>query len=167
MAFMNFLKKKKGIGSRAHMKEHHFVFVEALFDDVVDEALKWSWSSWWPQDGCLHYELDGEFSETGRPCRLVIKTRFLNVVLRGEMLHVRPRRALQFSWHSGLIQGQEFLVVEERSNGTRIDHRTRYYGSNILFSLIWALFFRKRYDACIARALDALKFYIAHRHDDE
>ena len=147
-------KKKK---TKSYVKEHHFLFVESLFQDVVDEALKWSWASWWPADSCLKYQTDDGILESGKPCKLILKRKFLKVVLRGEIAQIRPKRALQLVWKSGLMVGQEFIIVEERSNGTRIDHRARYAGSNILAKWIWVLLFRKKYNECIVQALDAFK----------
>ena len=166
MALFNFFKRGKKVNPKSHIKEHHFLFVEEPFDNVVGEALKWSWSSWWPRGGDLRYEIDGAEPEEGTPCRLVMNGKFFNIVLKGEIVQNRSRRALQFSWHTGLIKGQEFLIVEERSNGTRIDHRARYDGSNMIFKTVWLLFFRKRYDECIVRALDALKQFITHRQEE-
>ena len=165
MSLLDVLKNKKKSKTKKYIKEHHFLFIESPFEKVSDEVLKWSWSSWWPTDSALRYVSDDGELEVGKPCRLVLKGRFVKAVFKGEVIKIRPNRALQLEWRSGMMVGQEFVIVEERSNGTRIDHRARYIGTNILTKLIWVLFFRKKYNECIRQALEALKQSMMQRQD--
>ena len=166
MALLSFLNKKTRSKSNKYIKAHHFLFVEALFQEAADEALKWSWSSWWPKDNPLQYLTDDGVLEQGKQCRLILKGKFFNAVFKGEIIQFRPGRALQFVWRSGMMVGQEFIIAEERSNGMRIDHRARYAGSNIIAKLIWILFFQKKYEESIKMALEALKKSILQTQQD-
>lgn len=150
------LKKKKR--AKKYIKEHHFMFVEAPFQKVAEDVLQWGVSEWWPKDLCVQYKgVEGESLKSGTACKLIIKSKLIKTVLKGEVIRLRENKALHIEWRSGLIKGHEFIMVEERSNGTRIDYRSRYVGSNFLTQLIWVIFFRKQYNEGIRQALDILR----------
>jgi hypothetical protein len=153
---MGILKNKKS--KINYIKEHHFLFVEVPFGQISEDALKWGWAEWWPKDLALQYKMnDGDVLTEGVACKLIVKSKVLKSVLKGKMIQVRPNRDFQIEWLSGMIKGQEFVLVEERSNGMRIDYRSRYVGSNFLTQLIWVVFFRKQYNESIRQALNAFK----------
>lgn len=159
------LFENKKIKQKKYFKEHHFLFVEKLFNEIAGDVLKWGRSSWWPKDGDLQYIVEEGEMEAGKGCTFVLKGKFLKAVFKGEIVQIRANRVLQLTWHSGMMTGQEFVLVEERSNGTRIDHRARYAGSNILNHLLWHLFFQKKYDESIQKALVVLKQSILSEDD--
>jgi len=161
MAFLNTQKMKK----IRHLQEHHFLFIERPFDEVADDILLWGWSSWWPKNSPLQYTgpAEGGRPDVGMSCKVSLSQKFMKAVFRGEVVQLKPRRVFQIGWQSGMMVGEEFLLVEERSNGVRIDHRVRYTGSNFLTKIIWTLFFRKKYRLSIANALDAMKTHLATR----
>lgn len=153
MAIFN--KKKK---AKKYITEHHFLFVEVPFQGHSQEALAWGLSAWWPKKLALQYQRDnGDGLQEGADYKLILKQGLLKTTLKGEMIQVRPNRACQIEWRSGLVKGQEFVIVEERSNGMRIDFRARYAASNLLTQLIWALLFRRKFNDCIKEALEVFK----------
>ena len=152
------MKGAKRLGEARYLKEHHFLFIERPYYEVADEILKWGWSSWWPEQGCVQYYVGKDAAvETGTSCEMVLKMGLLRVRLKGGIAQIKEKRMLQIDWRSGMMVGQEFVIVEERSNGTRIDHRARYKGSNFLMKIFWVVCFRRRYQAGIRQAMDALR----------
>jgi hypothetical protein len=166
MALNNALKNRKKGWAAGYFNVHYFSFIEGSFDEIADEILKWGWSSWWPKESVLQYEADAQDGlQAGLPCRMFLKGKFLTVVLKGEIVQIRPKRVLQIEWRSGWVTGQEFIIVEERSNGTRVDFRARFKGTMLLSKMIWLLFFRKKYAECIRQALDVFKPHEVHDQD--
>jgi hypothetical protein len=161
---MSFLSKRKSQPLK-FLQEHHFLFIERPFQDVADEILLWGWSSWWPKESALQYSSldDAKKPEVGMPCKVSLDRKFMQAVFKGDVVQFKDQKVLQIEWRSGMMIGQEFIIVEERSNGVRMDHRVRYTGSNFLAKAIWVLLFRKRYDLCLNNALDALREHLTAR----
>jgi len=158
---MMLLKAKGKTRTLQFLQEHHFLFIERPFQEAADKILLWGWSEWWPHDNPLQYTLvtDGRIPAVGEACKASLGGRVLRAVFRGEVLQFKPQRVLQMEWRSGMMSGQEFVLVEERSNGIRIDHRVRYKGTNILTHLLWVLCFRKKYRRCVIGAFEAMRRY--------
>ncbi|MEW5894674.1 MAG: hypothetical protein AB1650_02785 [Candidatus Omnitrophota bacterium] len=166
MPLVGFFKNKTKLPK--YLKEHHFTFVERPFHDAVSDILKWGWSQWWPKDSPVQYTLTGSGPEEigpGRSCQMVMTGKFLKSIWSGEVIQLKGH-LLQIEWKSGMMIGQEFVIAEERSNGTRVDHRVRYTGSNLVGRFLWLLFFRKKYHECILQAMDALKTGIGNFEKD-
>ncbi len=160
------LFSKEKIKPSKSLQEHQFLFIERPFSDVADKILLWGWASWWPKENALQYtsSTGAGLPSVGMNCQVSFSpfgTRVQwGVVSRGEIVQLKPKRVLQIEWRKGMIVGQEFVIVEERSNGTRLDHRVRYTGSNLFAKMIWAILFRKRYQDSIRHALAELKKYL-------
>ncbi|HSV43019.1 MAG TPA: hypothetical protein VLJ10_00550 [Candidatus Bathyarchaeia archaeon] len=144
-------------GNPQFTQDRHFLFMENMFGDGVDEALLWGWSSWWPKDGDLQYHvLSSGGMATGALCELVLKKKWARVALKGKVVSC-AKRVLEIEWSSGLIKARELVTAEERSNGMRIDHQFIFVGSNRVMQFLWILVFRKWHNQCVVEALDALK----------
>ncbi len=158
MGLFSILKKNQVQGKGAKfIQDHHFLFMENMFGEVVDEALLWGWSSWWPKDGDLQYHIISSGGmASGALCELILKKKWGQVVLKGKVVSC-AKRALEIEWSAGLIKARERVTAEERSNGTRLDHQFVFVGSNIVTQFLWVLAFRRWHNQSVVGALDALK----------
>jgi len=153
----------KRMKDKHYLKEHQFLFVERPYHEVADEILQWGWSSWWPEQGWAQYRIgEGAVPGAGTACEMVLGRGMLQIRLKGEIVQIKERKAVQIEWQSGMMVGQEFVIVEERSNGTRIDHRLRYRGVNVFAQIVWLVVFRKRYQEGMQQVMDALKMYMGN-----
>lgn len=161
MLFQKWLKKTQHAPEKTN---RHFLFLEAPVSIVGPLALHWNEGAWWPQT------CDVEISKEGQDA-MQVGTRYRQV-LRGhkgkgwlvEVTQLVPGKLLERTFREGLFTGVEKIMLDERSNGTRVDYVLTYRVSGMLNQWLWNLFLEKKHDANIEMILKALKDYLL-KHD--
>ena len=143
---MIFTRQKSGSPAPAH-RMHQFVFIESPIRIVAELALDWGNAIWWPQNVGMKYALGEDIPlQTGRKYQLRF-TKPLIMNISAEVTQYDPGRSVVHHFSSVFFEVDERIILEERSNGTRVDIEVLTKSSSFVHR-------------CIARLL----FIQAHRH---
>ena len=139
---------------------HQFMFLEAPVEVVSAEVTTWGEASWWPKDCLWKYtrQTDGDI-RVGT--QYVIKINKPSAPdWKAEVTQLLPSRLIERTFTKGMFKGFERVILEEKSNGTRIDYELHFQLRGLVNILLWPFFLKKQYVATIKKVLEALKQYI-------
>jgi hypothetical protein len=149
--------------------EVHFVFVEAPFEKVASEIMKWEEASWWPKDSGISV-----VRSPAGPVQMgtIFQYKLTKSILKGwtaEVTGYTPNRLLASTFKSGLLQGAEAITIEERANGTRVEYEIRYQVKGLLFKILWTLLGERPHVMAIKKILAAFRNYMIEKskHDQD
>lgn len=145
---------------------HQFVFIEAPIEVVSREVAAWGEASWWPKDVLWNYvrKTDGEI-RVGT--KYVIKINKPSAPdWAAEVTQYQPRHLVERTFSKGMFKGREVVVMEERSNGTRIDYELYFTIRGPLNLILWPLVFRSQYMKTIKQILKSFKTNLEQQHRD-
>ncbi len=145
---------------RCERHAHQFVFIEAPINIVADLALEWGDPIWWPKGCRIRYHAPAGSTPLSEgkeyqialsgPCPLSWQARIMKYVSGVDV---------ELDFTSGALTGHERINLEERSNGTRIDHDMHYRVRGVFNQIIWQLFYAHHYHSWINTLLLTIKEY--------
>jgi hypothetical protein len=139
---------------------HRFMFLEAPIEIVSAEVVAWGEASWWPKD-CLWKYLRQTDGEIRVGTQYVIKINKPSATdWAAEVTQLLPSRIVERTFTKGMFKGFERVLLEEKSNGTRIDYELHFQLRGFINMLIWPFFLRGQYVKTIGKIMDALKAHI-------
>jgi len=143
--------------SRSVRQGHQFVFIEAPLNIVADLALEWGDVIWWPKSCRLSYHaLDGSPLQEGKTYAIKIQ-RLYPLQWKACVTKYVPLRTVELTLTAGHLVGQERIDLEERSNGTRVNHEIHYRARNLPYHLLWQIFYAHHHQLGISTILTTIK----------
>ncbi|HOW36161.1 MAG TPA: SRPBCC family protein [Candidatus Omnitrophota bacterium] len=145
---------------------HHFVFIEVPESIVAPEVILWGESSWWPKKCAMKFTrlTEGE---------LRVGTQFEQKVLlplgphwKVEVTKLVPNREIERTFLDGMFKGKEWVVIDERLNGTRVDYYMDCQIQGIVNKILWPVLFKKLHDSNIKMILAALRDYAVKKEKE-
>lgn len=139
---------------------HQFLFIEAPVQVVSAEVVSWGEASWWPKDCLWKYirQTDGE---------IAIGTKYVIKINKpsapdwaAEVSQLLPSRLIERMFTKGMFRGFERIILEEKSNGTRIDYELHFQVRGLLNFILWPLVLRAQYVKTIKSIMDGLKTHL-------
>ncbi len=154
----NLFKKKSKTPATPILEEnHHFVLIEAPADLVAPQVILWGEASWWPQKSTM------KFTKI-TPGEIKVGTRYQQKVLLPmgpswdvEVSQLIPCKLIERIFLNGIFRGKETLLIEERSNGTKVDYIMRFYIVGFLNKILWSIHFKRLHNLNIEMILSSLK----------
>jgi hypothetical protein len=161
---MLFHKNKTPVPPKGLKLIQLFTFVEIPVGQIADGALHWGEADWWPGSGLLEYS-----KTTGGDAGLGTRYRFkldgfLAPAGASEVTQYEPRQVMERTFRGGFFAGYELLQISERANGTRVDYEMHYRVVGFVQTMLWNLFYKKKYVRAIDLLLDALKQHIVKNY---
>jgi len=151
------MRPKLNIFNSSFQEAHQFIFTEAPIDIVAELALEWGTPLWWPKTCPLEF-----IASDNIPLR---ENKFYTLQIQGvyplrcraQVTKHIPDRCVELTFTTGIFEGQEKITLEERSNGTRIDHEIRYRIRGILNQILWHGLYARQYERWINSILLTIK----------
>lgn len=141
-------------------RNHHHVFIEASEDIVTPQVFLWGEASWWPKAcGIRFFKTSAAPLEVGTRLEFQVIKPFRMKSWDVEVSRMIPNQEIERTFRSGMFVGKEWLTIEPRLNGTRVDYILQYRIRSKGMALLWFLFLRKIHDKNIELIFSALKEY--------
>ncbi|MCC6758155.1 MAG: hypothetical protein IT395_00830 [Candidatus Omnitrophica bacterium] len=136
---------------------HQFMFLEAPVEIVSAEAVTWGESAWWPKD-CLWKYLRQTDGDIRVGTQYVIKiNKPSSHDWAAEVTQLLPTRLIERTFTRGMFKGFERVLLEEKSNGTRLDYELHFQIRGPINFLLWPFYLRGQYIKTIKSILSAFK----------
>ncbi len=139
------------------LSNHHFIFIEEPIGIVWPEVVLWGESTWWPKACQMKFRRlsTGEI-QVGTKFEMRVTAPFTKP-WQAEVIRLIPDVVIERAFLDGMFIGKEYVLVEPRSNGTRVDYVMEFKLNGFLNQILWPIIFERLHNKNIQMILQALK----------
>lgn len=146
------------------VKEHQFIFIEAPIEAVSPQAVRWGEGEWWPKESVLYClrKVPGDL-QLGAQYKIKMLIP-LAKDLEMEISKFSPSREIEWTYTKGILQGKQWLLMEGRYNGTRVEFILEYQIKGFLNRVAWRFLFKQKFLDAVKLSLQALQKHVMAQH---